>query len=662
MKSDLQEQSAVGGFLQPTEVPAGGGALRESYEEGSRALEGLGYPFRSIAALAAALALAVIWLVLAAPQGDFLRAAEAPAGRGIGLSLAWTLTALSVLASLALIWLRTRELSRAHGQNAQVLAALGAAIADIPVNLRTRMPLVLVTGDALENQFDRSAAEQRLAHVGDGAIWLRVDRPQNLPRLASAVKQWRDGRAPDGVVLSVAPALHAGEDVLTQKLRVVRQAVADASRLLGARLPGFVAVYQRLTAAGSPGESHASATLAVPQWYGVSSATRLADAQRFEAVVLAAEREVERAGGDRTVAARAASLASIVGWTQRVVIGVLSDRLQPAMPWALYGAGWIDCGPASGAGKPWERDVEMQTRVVPPALPASSLPWPLPQPVIESMPRRLWMSPRLAALAHAVALVACALAVAFWGAARNNQALLTSIGADLDRYFVIPAAHDAAKRDALQGLVADRDRLDRYSRTGVPLRLSFGLYHGAQLMPALNQAISTYQPPPPPPAVMTLDSMSLFDSGKAQLKPGSMRAMVGALEMIKAHSDKRILVAGYTDNVGSADSNLTLSLARAGAVRDWLIEASGIAATQFATQGYGDTRPIASNDTPEGRARNRRVEITLVPDAPSHRDFRWSNEVPLGAVPATDASPRAAQETALSHRKKAARPERRAHP
>ncbi len=114
----------------------------------------------------------------------------------------------------------------------------------------------------------------------------------------------------------------------------------------------------------------------------------------------------------------------------------------------------------------------------------------------------------------------------------------------------------------------------------------------------------------------TLNSMSLFDSGKAQLKDGSTRVMVDALEMIKAHPDKRILVAGYTDNVGSPDSNLKLSTARAEAVRDWLIEVSGIPATQFAIQGYGDTRPIKANDTEAGRAKNRRVEITLVPDAP----------------------------------------------
>ncbi len=539
-------------------------------------------------AFATLLALAVIWLVL-------------PLGSGI----AWAFSAIAGMAALALMVWCTCKLGRARSQSAHVLTALGAATADIPVKLRTRMPLVLVTGDGLPALFDRTG-EVRRVHLGDGGIWLRVDRPQDLPRLAVAVRQWRDGRAPDGVILSVAPALHAETDTLTQNLRAVRQVVADAARMLGTRLPGYVAGYQRLTTG--------SVDLSTPAWYGMSSATRLAGGACFEPVIRAAECEVQCAAGDRVAATRAAALASIVGWTQRVVFGALSDRQQPAAPWALFGAGWIDCGPASASGNLWERDVEMQTRVARVASTASPTPWPLPQSLIEAMPRRYWMSPRGAAAGHALALLACAAAVAFWGAARNNEALLDRIAADLGRYSTIPAKHDAAKRDALQALVADRDQLDRYARTGIPLRLSFGMYRGAQLMPVLNDAIASYEPPPPPPAVVSLDSMSLFDSGKALLKPGSNRAMVGALDMINAHPDKRILVAGYTDNVGNPDNNLKLSTARAEAVRDWLVDASGISATRFAIQGYGMTRPLASNDTPDGRARNRRVEITLVPD------------------------------------------------
>jgi len=468
------------------------------------------------------------------------------------------------------------------------------------------MPLVMVVGDALAQLFDGADGAKRLAHVGDGAIWLRVDRPQDLPGLAMAVKQWRGGRAPDAVVLSIAPALHAGEDALAQMLRLARQALGDASRTLGTRLPGYVAVYQRLSAA--------QPTQVAPQWYGVSSAIQLAGTQRFEAPIRAAEEQLQQAHGDPVPAARAAGLASIIGWTQRVVVGALTDQRQPAAPWRFFGIGWIDCGPASVAGTPWARDVQTQTGIRPPALPAFPAPWPLPQPLIEALPQRPWVSPRIAAGAHAIALLACALALAVWSSAKNNQAMLTRIGADIGRYSMISPAHDSARRDALETLVTERDVIDRYGRVGVPLRLSFGMYRAAALTPVLNDAIASYQAPASLPTVVTLDSMSLFDSGSAQLKSGSMRAMVGALELIRMHPGKRILVAGYTDNMGEPAGNLKLSIARAGAVRDWLVEASGMDATQFAIQGYGDTRPIADNDTATGRTRNRRVEITLVPD------------------------------------------------
>ncbi|CAM2168894.1 OmpA-OmpF porin, OOP family [Paraburkholderia sacchari] len=566
----------------------------------SAAHEGRGYLLRLVVLFAFALMLALIWLVLPLERGTV-----------------WTLTVACTLAACAMLAWRTRQLANKRTQNAQVLAALGTATSAIPDGMHTGMPLVLLIGDGLPELFNRDDTT-RLAWVGDGAIWLRVDEPNALPRLAAAVKQWRNGRAPDGVVLSIAPALHANADALAQKLRLVRQAMADASRMLGTRLPGYVAVYQRLTGRGPIALSTQDHATDGPQWYGVASPTPLSGASAFEPAIRAAEDTVQETSCIRDAVARttrAAGIASIVDWTQRVVMGVLLDRQQPAAPWPLHGAGWIDCGPASSPDSPWEREIELRTKVAPAPVAASPSPWPLPQPLIETMPVQRRTSPGLAALGHALALLACAAAVAFWGSAKNNEALLTKIGADLERFNTIPAANDAAKRDALVPLVAARDQLDRYARTGVPLRLSFGMYHGAELIVPLNRAIASYVPPAPPPAVVTLDSMSLFDSGKGQLKEGSTRAMVGALQMIKAHPGKRILVAGHTDNVGDPPSNLKLSVARAAAVRDWLVDASGISTTQFAIQGYGDTRPIADNGTQEGRARNRRVEITLVPDA-----------------------------------------------
>lgn len=79
--------------------------------------------------------------------------------------------------------------------------------------------------------------------------------------------------------------------------------------------------------------------------------------------------------------------------------------------------------------------------------------------------------------------------------------------------------------------------------------------------------------------------------------------------MLKAHPDLTLLIEGHTDNVGSADSNQTLSEKRAAAVRQYLIDTYGIDAARLTSQGFGASRPAASNDTPEGRQQNRRVEL-----------------------------------------------------
>ena len=109
--------------------------------------------------------------------------------------------------------------------------------------------------------------------------------------------------------------------------------------------------------------------------------------------------------------------------------------------------------------------------------------------------------------------------------------------------------------------------------------------------------------------------MSLFASGKAVLKTGSTKWLVNSLVGVKAKPGWLIVVAGHTDNTGNAQLNQTLSQKRAEAVRDWMRDTGDVPASCFAVQGYGESHPVATNDTPEGRALNRRVEISLVPQA-----------------------------------------------
>jgi OOP family OmpA-OmpF porin len=103
-----------------------------------------------------------------------------------------------------------------------------------------------------------------------------------------------------------------------------------------------------------------------------------------------------------------------------------------------------------------------------------------------------------------------------------------------------------------------------------------------------------------------------FDFGKADVKPESEPALKQLAELLEANAGMKVWVVGHTDNVGSAENNLSLSGARAAAVIKAAVQ-HGIAASRLAAFGVGPYAPVASNTTEEGRARNRRVELVSQP-------------------------------------------------
>jgi outer membrane protein OmpA-like peptidoglycan-associated protein len=103
-----------------------------------------------------------------------------------------------------------------------------------------------------------------------------------------------------------------------------------------------------------------------------------------------------------------------------------------------------------------------------------------------------------------------------------------------------------------------------------------------------------------------------FDFGKAAIKPESYHILDDAAAVISNHPDIKVEIQGHTDAVGSAESNMKLSYMRASAVREYLIEKHGIDPNRLIPIGYGESRPIASNETLAGRDQNRRVEFLLL--------------------------------------------------
>jgi len=111
--------------------------------------------------------------------------------------------------------------------------------------------------------------------------------------------------------------------------------------------------------------------------------------------------------------------------------------------------------------------------------------------------------------------------------------------------------------------------------------------------------------------VITLDGAVLFVTGKSELTPLAKQKLNDVAKALsEIDSEKSIVVEGHTDSRGSDDTNLALSEQRASSVRDYLVS-QGVAQERITAQGRGETQPIATNDTSEGRANNRRVEIVI---------------------------------------------------
>jgi outer membrane protein OmpA-like peptidoglycan-associated protein len=111
--------------------------------------------------------------------------------------------------------------------------------------------------------------------------------------------------------------------------------------------------------------------------------------------------------------------------------------------------------------------------------------------------------------------------------------------------------------------------------------------------------------------VITLSGQVLFVTGKSELLPAAQDQLGVVAKALQDQGEiKPIVVEGYTDSVGSESSNMTLSQARAEAVRSFLVS-KGLPSDKLTAVGKGKANPVASNDTADGRANNRRVEIIV---------------------------------------------------
>jgi outer membrane protein OmpA-like peptidoglycan-associated protein len=470
------------------------------------------------------------------------------------------------------------------------------------------LPVILVAGPYAAAVFTGGARMCTLRGTSD-AVWMLVRTPDELAVSIATIKDSHQ-RLPDAVLIPVVPDGNRDDAVIRQEFSRWRYELDQTVRQRAGVLPCYIAIYACLSANGD--------AAADPIWFGdvMDLSTTQPEIQHARQAVSLIRRQLDQAWLAITqpaLATRAALGHAVFDWLEDAALLSILSSLASTAPLSLRGLLLSDIGYSPVRPGAWTRWLTGKTGLQPCPIPPKTQPLPLPRIAARTPVHRAAKSERqrprwsaLHAVAASAALVVASIGVSTW----INSRPAARVAGELDAFLRTPAAQADTKRERPEALRGQYAELARDANTGVASGLGSARDQGEALQAALEHVVSKSDQP----RGMTIDNLSLFDSGKTALKLGAEPKLKAALDLILANPDKRILIAGHTDDVGTSAANLALSEARARAIRDWFVYTASLPVTRFAIQGYGDTRPVASNEDSLGREMNRRVEITLVPD------------------------------------------------
>lgn len=447
--------------------------------------------------------------------------------------------------------------------------------------------------------------------------YLQVKNAEQLPLLTQRLRRTRPALVSQiSILLAIMPERHLSLDDFTQSLRNWQRAVMHSGQGLGGAQPIWFVIW--VSPPVSPMQE-------APLWFiSGNRADMQVHPSGEQALPLAEWANKKQTPGSVNRLSYALWLDSLLDWQSKAIGSFLSERQGnlPALRPCIQG---FCMSPISGlVDNLWLQHVASITTLPPRRIDCEGL-LPLPELLLSELPRPKGVSQRMVFWRHAGSLGGIALTLMMLTSFINNQRLIRSVGEALALYHRLSGDPPTPKLQAQQYLRADVRQLNNWQRWGEPLSYRMWLYQGRNLVDPVMKALSSWVPPALPmpiiqpimqaPETVRLNSLSLFDTGKSELKSDATKILVNSLMRIKARPGLLIVISGHTDNTGNPALNQRLSRQRAESVRDWMLDAGDLPESCFAVEGYGESRPVANNDTPEGRALNRRVEIRLVPQA-----------------------------------------------
>lgn len=479
-------------------------------------------------------------------------------------------------------------------------------------------PVILVCGQSqalfLDDQLHRETSQ---------GWYIRVSAPTELVKLIAALVEYAPSLSGHlSLLYVVLPEQLTQQETLTQALLNWRRAIGEGRQKIGAKLPFWVTVYlskpHHTDTAMHVDDEH------TPWMTLLSHQTEFQVEQEGAMSVPYSVWLPAHFGQSEQGLQFSLWLDTLQSWLNQVLVPqfTLPQAGAPKQIPSAWVIQWIDI--SSQPSNLWQQFIQEKTTLPLRSSVQTTDLLPLPDVMLRRLHHDISLSRTEKSLGAIGAIFGIFLVGALVGSYHHNQQLIRHIGEDIARFSQLSEIPLAPKLTAYQQLQDDAAELARWEREGIPSAYSLALYQGNRILPYLHTLLGSWAPSQPeiapeapaaPPQIVTLDSLSLFDVGQYTLKTGATKVLVDALLNIKAKPGWLIMVSGYTDNTGNPEQNQKLSLKRAESVRDWMIQTSDISPTCFAVQGYGQNNPVADNNTADGRARNRRVEIRLIPQA-----------------------------------------------
>lgn len=539
---------------------------------------------------------------------------------GLFLWLLWGFWSLgqsvSIFVSVFVLVLTGGMLFWQYKQRRQVLSTEHDYTGAFPAD-NYQGPVILVCG-----QSQALFLDVQLHRETNQGWYIRVSAPTELVKLIAALVEYAPSLSGHlSLLYVVLPEQLTQQETLTQALLNWRRAIGEGRQKIGAKLPFWVTVYlskphyadtamhvddehtpwMTLLSHQTEFQVEQEGTMSVP--YSVWLPTHIGQSEQSLQFSL--------------------WLDTLQSWLNQVLVPqfILPQAGAPKQIPSAWAIQWIDI--TSQPNNLWQQFIQEKTMLpLYSSIQTTDL-LPLPDVMLRRLHHDISLSRTERTLGAIGIIFGVFLIGTLIGSYYHNQQLIRHIGEDIARFSQLSDTPLAPKQTAYQQLQDDAAQLARWEREGVPTSHSLALYQGARILPYLHTLLSGWAPPPPrapiivqnAPEIVSLDSLSLFDVGQSSLKAGATKVLVDALLNIKAKPGWLIVVSGYTDNTGNPALNQTLSLKRAESVRDWMIKTSDISPACFAVRGDGQNNPVADNQTAEGRAKNRRVEIRLIPQA-----------------------------------------------